>query len=658
MKKIFLIFVAFIFTESFAQSSTTDKNLSDLYAKIEQAVIKNDSLSIARAYYKIALKYDYLGNPDSSEKYYHNALTIAKKIKSKKAIAVISNSLATSYSDHGLHKKAIKIFSETVQQFLELSDTANAANIMINIASSNVDIGKYQKALEIALDALKLKLSTSDSSNIAAYYQQIGVIFNLVGNKEKWIEYTLLANSLAKKDERYGDFYRRMDILNELGGYYISIKNYTEARSYYDSLLTQSTKHNYVVGIITSLTNLVIILKHEKKYSEALKLSQKALALAEKGENIRKIIYNLIETAQLEITLQQQENAEKKLLRAKNLAHNFNYPSESLLALKILSEINFSKGNYKRAYNYLAEHHTLKDSIKSSDTKKKMAELEIKYQTVKKDKEIALLNNENLLKQNQIDLQNKTVTGLIILGILLITLFVLLYRQAKLSSQNKILDMRNKLLRTQMNPHFLFNALIAIQNYVIKNKRFEASDYISQFATLMRTILESSRQDFILLEKEIELLKNYISLQQLRFENSFQFNLIVDENIEIELLHIPPMLIQPFVENAIEHGLRNYENDDKFLTIKYLLQNNNLLIIVEDNGVGINSATSNKKKNHRSYAMTITNERLTNITKIYKKNIDIEVHDLSKVAEEHGTRVIFTIPLDLLRGNYDKSNNS
>jgi sensor histidine kinase YesM len=649
---LILFFLSSAVRSQNAYSAVTVNLLDSLHGNLEKAIKEKDSLGISRAYYKLAVKYDYLGERDSSDYYYDKALTLANILNNNKAIAVISNSLATSYSEKGLHNKAIKIYNNSVKRFLSLKDSAHAADIMLNVSSEYIDIGQYRKALEISLKALNLKLSSADSTNISAYYLQIGGIFNALGNKNKWLEYVSLANFLAKKNNKYGDFYRRMDILGNLGDYYFSEKRYETAKKYYDTLYTKSKQHDYLAGITTSLSRLVSILVVQKKYNEALKFSQKAIELAEKNNNIYKLIANLIETAKLQRTLSKNSGAEKNLLRAKKLALSFNYPSELLTIYKLLSEINFDKKKYKTAYEYLLQHQTLKDSIKSSETNKIVTELETKYQTEKKDNQIALLNKENLLNQERIAKQKRTVIIIVVLSLLVISLLALFYLQNKLKNQNRILDLNNKLLRTQMNPHFMFNALIAIQNYILKNKKFEASDYLSQFATLMRSILSSSRKDFITLKEEIELLKYYVSLQQLRFENSFNFKLEIDENIDTESYNIPPMIIQPFVENAIEHGLKTSTNKNKFLSIKYLLNNNFLHIFIEDNGIGIKQSKENEsKKEHQSFAMLITNERLLNIKKLYKEEITISITDLSETENTPGTKIEFGIPLSLIERN-------
>ena len=657
MKKLIfqLLFLAtfqiLFFGITFAQSNyskTTIDELKTLRGNVLRAINGDDTLSIARAYYKLALKFDYIGERDSCDLYYKMALDLAHKLKNNKAIAVISNTLATTYSDKGLHNKAIKVYKETIKRFLSLSDSVNAAGVKLNLASEYMDLAQFKTALEISLDALKMKLATSDSSNLAGFYGQIGVLFNSVGNKQKWIQYTITANNLAKKNEKYGDFYRRMDILNELGAYYLSEHDFETATKYYDTLHTQSIKNDYKVGITVSLSSLIPILKEQKKYSEALILAKQALKLSESVKNVYRILTNMIEKARLELLLSQKNIAEKTLLEANNIALKFNFPNEMITINNLLSDIYADKGNYKKAYTYQKKYEKLSDSLKSIESKKNIAELDTKYQSELKDTKINSLHHENLAKQEKIKLQERTVIGLVLLGVITIIIFILVYTQSKLKGQFKILNLDQKLLRSQMNPHFIFNALIAIQNYILTNKKFEASDYLSKFAMLMRSILESSRGDFITLAQEIDLLKNYVSLQQLRFENSFNFVLEIDKNLDLNSMQFPPMILQPFVENAIEHGLRKIEDREKFLIIKYILNFDKLFVSIEDNGIGIGDSELTRATKHRSFAMQIVNERIKNIAKIYKEDISIEIKDYSKDKLKNGTVINFSIPIKLL----------
>ncbi|MBV5342813.1 histidine kinase, partial [bacterium] len=167
-------------------------------------------------------------------------------------------------------------------------------------------------------------------------------------------------------------------------------------------------------------------------------------------------------------------------------------------------------------------------------------------------------------------------------------------------------ELKQKLLRSQMNPHFMFNTLNAINQYIQTNKGHEASDYLAQYSRLMRQILENSAVEFVGLDVEIEFLQNYLVMQQLRFEKSFRFTIEIDKTIDPEQFEIPPMIAQPFIENAIEHGVRGVAGGE--IRIHFGFENNTLTLTVADNGKGFQTSTQNI--NHKSFALDITRERL------------------------------------------------
>jgi LytS/YehU family sensor histidine kinase len=195
-----------------------------------------------------------------------------------------------------------------------------------------------------------------------------------------------------------------------------------------------------------------------------------------------------------------------------------------------------------------------------------------------------------------------------------------------------------------MNPHFIFNALIAIQSFMYKNDLRDASRYLSSFAKLVRAILENSRNEYITLDKEIQWLENYMSLQLLRFDNQFEYEIELDEEIDTYDCLIPPMLTQPFIENALEHGLKAIDYKGK-IKVKFYQTADFLKIEVEDNGVGLEqSAKVNRNKKHESLATKITEERLMFLNKNSKVKIAIEVNNI----EPTGTKVAFTVPIKYL----------
>jgi LytS/YehU family sensor histidine kinase len=241
----------------------------------------------------------------------------------------------------------------------------------------------------------------------------------------------------------------------------------------------------------------------------------------------------------------------------------------------------------------------------------------------------------------------KTRTFLI-LAVLLIFLFFITFsfffiQQQKLKAKAKNFELEQKLLRSQMNPHFIFNSLIAIQSFVFENNAMMAGKYISDFAKLMRLILENSREEYISISKELETLNFYLELQKLRFENKFDFTINIDKDIETENVAIPPMLAQPIIENAIEHGIKPLKIQG-FINISFFKKENYIFVQINDNGIGIKNLTTPKNsddKKHKSYALKILQERLNNYTPKEKSKLTV-------VSSDVGTEVSFFTPYKLL----------
>ena len=241
--------------------------------------------------------------------------------------------------------------------------------------------------------------------------------------------------------------------------------------------------------------------------------------------------------------------------------------------------------------------------------------------------------------------------SLIAIALAAIIFFGVRYRinqlNARLSLEAALADSERKALRLQMNPHFVFNALDAISGFIFKNEPKEAVRYLTSFAKLMRLTLESSRESVVPLFNELQLLKNYIELEELRFNHSFTHTLHVPEEIDTYETNIPPMLLQPFVENAILHGLRNREGDGGILLIDFKREDNRLLVTIEDNGVGRQkTAELNAKRGKTSLATSITAERIDLLSKSLGQPVTLTILDLTdESGQPNGTRVTISFPM-------------
>ncbi len=213
----------------------------------------------------------------------------------------------------------------------------------------------------------------------------------------------------------------------------------------------------------------------------------------------------------------------------------------------------------------------------------------------------------------------------------------------------KLSELEMKALRSQMNPHFIFNAINSIQNYIVKNESRIAQDYLAKFARLIRNVLESSKHENIPLNEEIETIKLYIELEQLRNPSKFTFSLTIQEGLQLNNFLIPPLILQPYIENAILHGLMPLAENNGKLIIKIEKRENKLIFIIDDNGVGRKRAAELKQKKqlfHRSMGLSVTEDRIKLITNLEKEQSSIAIEDkFNSMGEADGTRVIIIINL-------------
>jgi ligand-binding sensor domain-containing protein len=241
----------------------------------------------------------------------------------------------------------------------------------------------------------------------------------------------------------------------------------------------------------------------------------------------------------------------------------------------------------------------------------------------------------------------KILLVLLSLGILLI-FFMMKLKQTRLKEKKKQEQLKLETLRGQMNPHFIYNSLNSINYFISSNDRMNANQYITDFSRLMRSIMSNSSQDYITLESEIQTIRDYLALEHLRFSDKFDYEIIIDENIDQITTEIIPSLVQPFIENAIWHGLRYLEERRGFLSVRFQLENDSSLVCyIEDDGIGRRQSVKLKtgeQKKRRSRGIAIVEERLAIINSFQKSRFTVQVSNLFNDRDETGTRVRIEIP--------------
>ncbi len=221
--------------------------------------------------------------------------------------------------------------------------------------------------------------------------------------------------------------------------------------------------------------------------------------------------------------------------------------------------------------------------------------------------------------------------------------------QMKTEFNKKLAEVEMAALRSQMNPHFLFNCLNSINRFIQRNEPDEASAYLTKFSRLIRLVLDNSRSDIVSLRDEMKALRLYVELEAMRFVGRFSYSIEIASDLDTSSIEVPPMLIQPYVENAIWHGLMHREGGGGQLIVRVYPWENRLYIEVEDNGVGRKMARELKSKSatlHKSHGMKVTAERIEIINEIYEAEATLRIEDLfSENGKAAGTKVKLSLPL-------------
>ncbi|HYH13659.1 MAG TPA: histidine kinase, partial [Flavisolibacter sp.] len=255
------------------------------------------------------------------------------------------------------------------------------------------------------------------------------------------------------------------------------------------------------------------------------------------------------------------------------------------------------------------------------------------------------LENEKALQNELISKKNRFNYVLIgSIGVMLFLLLIIIRSLYSIKTKNKKIALQS--LRREMNPHFIFNSLNSVNQYIAENNELEANKYLTSYSSLMRNIMENSNKDFVSLASEVEQLKKYLNLEHLRFHDKFNYTLQVEETLDPDATLIPNMLIQPHLENAIWHGLRYKETIGK-LEVLFAKKDNAIEVLIQDDGIGISKSQALKtmnQKNHESRGLTNTMERISLLNDLYKTNITVHINEI-KDNNSTGTRVVLRIPI-------------
>lgn len=502
----------------------------------------------------------------------------------------------------------------------------------------------YGRAVEFYLQTIRIFEKNDNQLGQAYTYNNIGSVYLNLGDYESSLSY--LRKSL-EIERGIGFTPGVSETFSNIGGVYFQLDEYDSALWYFRRALQYGLKNRGASNLGTCYLNLGSCFSEMNDYDSSLYYNQKALDFKEASGEFSSvsIIYNNM--ADIASDLKNPDMAEKYAL--KGLEYGRESPQNRSLAYRMLATIKNNKKEFKQAYNYLRKYALLNDSIIRDQNKQHIDQLLVEYETNKKEQEIINLSNENRI--NTLELERGETRFYLMITIVIILVLsaiamIQMVNQKRLREQQKNISLEQKLLRTQMNPHFIFNSLRSIQSFVMKKETLEAANYLADFSKLMRSILEHSRQEFISLESEMNVLKTYLDLQKLRFQEKFDYSIVIDEEIDMENAMIPPMLTQPFVENAVEHAFNGVDYKGE-ISIRLERKSDRLKLEIEDNGIGIDRVLevgTVPSNNRTSLAIQITKERLESIR--LKNKISFDLIDLAR-NDLKGTLVCFTFPMSL-----------
>ncbi len=560
-------------------------------------------------------------------------------------------SLGRINRDLSLFEKSISEYNKAVEITKLLKDTISELKVLNSIGSAyrrqddiTNALNYHQEALDIALNiknpSIDIKKSISISQN------SMGNLY--ISLRQYDLALKEFSNSIVMQKQlnnKLGLAINYQNIGNakeELGDLDEALKNYHKSLTYNNSL-----ENN--VGKIICAYSIANVLIKQKKYIEAQKTVNAVLniAIAQKDMYYLSNTYNTLGLSQ--VHLNKFNASEKNLKKALKIATEYKVQNIIVKANENLALLNEKKQDYKKAYKY---YKTAKEEGAKTYNNRNLLylnELKSRYDKQRTENQLEDLSTQNEIAKLQLE-KNRNI--FILIASLFILLIVILYsiiRERSLQNEKKFLTLKQEALQSQMNPHFIFNALNSIKLYIINNEQKNAVYYLNKFAKLIRKILEASKVKEISLREELETMELYMSIENIRFNNEINYTFNVDNNLKLDSIKIPPLVLQPFIENAIWHGLSSKKGSKKITLSVKKTEEDYILISIEDNGVGREVSSkikAGKTINRKSIGIGLTTERLRSFVRSFEKDFSLKYTDIKGAKNNiEGTKVEIKIPL-------------
>lgn len=591
MKPSFLLYILF-FAHRFAFGQASTREHVDSLRVVIKEYDKEDTLYVNLRISYASHSFFVTPSDTSLINYLEKTLEISEQLNYQKGIALSFINLGIIYSQQRSDPYTAIDYYHRALAVIDKNEKLEkyTANILLNIGLIYYEQEEYEKAIVVYKQGL---IKHTDSRHKATALSTLGNIYGIINKKDSAIYYYRLAEKINRENKNY-------------------------------------------LFLANDLSNMSLILHSMEKTEEALHDIMEALKLTEQWQldYVKPTVY--LNAAMIYMGTGKLKDAEKYALQSLELEAS----SDNLFIKKsiwgTLSEVYEAKGDYKAALYAYKNYYKLTDSLTNQNRRSEITRKVMQYEY---DKRQALADAE-IVQQKLV--KNFTLGGSGAALLLFVFIFWGVRKQQKIKAEQKELLLKAKIsetelkaLRAQMNPHFIFNSLNSIADYIHKNDPKSADYYLAKFAKLMRGILENSEEKEIPLSEEIKTLELYLQLEAARLKNKFTYEIIIEEGIHPDITMVPPLILQPFVENSIWHGLSKKEGNGQLL-VKITKAGNLLSLKIEDDGIGRKNTESHTK----SYGMKLTQERIALFDKLKNPGVDVLVTDLEK-----GTRVEIKLPL-------------
>lgn len=520
---------------------------------------------------------------------------------------------------------------------------------MIGVAYRRMD--DIKPALDFHARALELAHTQQTPSRYLKF--QIAVSQNSIGNiylalEQYKLAITQFTQSLAIEEEMGNKL--GLAINHENIGYAYEQQGFLdEALDNYRTSLNYNEQIDSNIGRIICYNSIGRINIKKKNYNEAEKLlyQAKSLAISAQDKFYTSLCY--INYGWVNLELGFLDVAEENLIEGLSMAQAYNLKSYIVMASEHLSELYRKTNDFENALHYYRLASDTNKTINNDRNLKYVNDVIVQFENEAKTKEIQALASENEAVRQKLKQRSILFWLTIIFLIIAAAVSIIVLRNRQLHQEKQILTLEQEMLRSQMNPHFIFNSLNSIKLYIINNEKENAVYYLNKFSKLIRKILIASTEKAIPLKDELETMQLYMNIENIRFSNNINFNIDIDPNVNANNILVPSLILQPFLENALWHGLSTKKNDKKISLEVTQVDYDYVYITIKDNGIGRKrSAEINQEKrlNRKSVGLSITKARLANFSKNFIHDYKLKIEDLyDDNGKALGTQVELCIPI-------------